>query len=160
MMSGIRIDPKQLEIKAEPRRPAGMTEDHAKRVEEIVFTAYYEGKDVGHATVDRFVGPTAEESSDPFFADQEFNPPRPIPFVFFLVVDNEFRRYGVATALLSAANAHYKLRYGIPLHSTTCVPKPTKENGDFGAEPLWEALVREGLAEEISYAGVRRWKLL
>mgnify|MGYP006278838457 CR=1 FL=1 len=152
-----RLD--DLVIRLNHRTPPGMDEERAQRVEEIVFTAFLgERRGIGHVTVARRwdIGP--DEPFYGLFTDTRHDPPRPVPTVFYIDVDEEYQGKGVATTLLVHADAYYKEHHDMPLYSSTNNPIPTEENNHFGAGLLWESLERKGLVKEIGYAGHRRWR--
>lgn len=155
-----KIDPSELDIRAEARKLIGIRQGYAARVEEIVFRAYYNGEDVGHVTVDRWVKLTEEESNDAFYVDNRFEPPKPIPWTFYVGVKEGMRLRGIATSMLLFANDYYQKNHGISLHTPTEVPTPSADNGYFGSRPVFEALARDSLAEEICCKGKTRWRLL
>jgi len=147
-----RINDSELNIKIKKRKPVGMSEDYASRVEENVFTAYYNQNEVGHISVDRIVKPTKEESGNPFFSDLDFDLPRSRPWLFFMGTEDEYKGNRIAGALIKFANEFYKSTYGTPLHSGT-------SNID-DAIKVWERLVNHGEAVEYTYDNKRRWKML
>jgi hypothetical protein len=144
-----KINLEDLEIKIESRKPVGMMEDYAVRVEELVFTAYL-GSEVGHLTIDRFTKPTKEESENAFFTDLELNKPR--PWLFYMGVKEEVRGNRIAGAMVEFANEYYKSNFNTPLHSGT-INSPD-------AIKVWERLVRQDKAEEYVFEDKRRWRLL
>ncbi|MBI5065942.1 GNAT family N-acetyltransferase [Candidatus Woesearchaeota archaeon] len=142
---------KKLEFIVQQRKPK-MTEEYVNRVEETVFKALIDNEEIGYVVVDRFIRPNETELKDPFFTDHDFNPSRPRPYLFFMSVNEEHRGRKIAGKLVNFANEYYIFNYGTPLHSGTC------NNNE--AIRVWEKLVEQGKAQEYSYKGKRRWRLL
>jgi hypothetical protein len=142
----------KLEIKTKKRKPVGISEDYASRIEEHVFTAYFNQIEVGHIVIDRLLKPTKEELKDDFFSDIDFEPIKAKPWLFFMHTEYEYKGNGIAGTLILYANEFYKSKYGTPLHSGT--------SNSADAIRVWEKLVNKECAKEYQYKSKRRWKLL
>jgi len=147
-----KIDLAELDVQIRERKPVGMSEENALRVEEIVFTAYYNHIEAGHITIDRFLKPNEKESQDTYFTDLDSKPPKPRPRLFYMGTKDEYKGNSIAGILIKFANEFYKSRYETPLHSGTInAPEAIR---------VWEKLVSCGDAIEYLYENKRRWRLL
>ena len=121
--------------------------------ESYQFSAEYEGHRVGRVVVDRIV--QTEDRNvlrNPFFYDQESRPQRPIPYTFYLEVEELYRGQGIAGMLLEHAHHFFSVEDGSSLHSGVI-------NGD-EAIRIWEKLVDAQKAVEYEYAGKRKWRFV
>lgn len=142
----------ELEFKVEQRHPLGISDNDAQRYEELVFTAYRQKEEAGHLVAVRLVHQTVQELSDEFFSDNNFSPPKPRPYVFYVFTAEKFRRQGIASNLVEFANKYYVSRYG------TCLYSGTSNNAD--AIKLLEKLVCQSKAVECEYLCKKRWRFV
>lgn len=123
-----------------------LTEDSV-RFDELYFRITENDKEIAHLVTQELVDPLYEELNDPYY----FQGGQSIPIAFLGKVNEECRGKGLAGKLLKYANKYHLEKSQKNLYSDEI-------NSPNGAR-VWEKFVEEGLAEEVSTTGYKRWKM-
>ena len=139
----------QLEIKLSELNES---QNDAGRWQHYTFTAYEDALPIAQVDVDRVKEiKNPQLSTDPFFMDFDFDPPRPRPYLFFMGTEEVYRGRGIAGRLIEFANEFFKKQFGTPLHSGI--------TNSESASRVWEKLVEANKATEYENKKSRRWAM-
>lgn len=116
------------------------------------FMALENGKIVAQMAVDRLIEPKEDWiAKDPFFWDFDSSPIKPVPYLFAIDVNEEYRGRGIAGNLIEFANDYFKNRFKIHIQSGLI--------NEGAMQRVWEKLVENKKAMECVYNGEKMWKM-